>query len=274
MLALVVTAGGVGGAADAAGPAPRSTVARVYLVQGVTDTTWTFDIDDEQVEADASAKTVSEAIDLEPGRHTVSATRAGGAAVSADIEVKAGQSLDVVLHRDVDASGPPLLTAFTNDLAAVPAGEGRLAVAHTAAAPPADIRVDGQVLFSDVALGEELVTTVPSDTYSVAVVPAATSGPAVLGPVDLTVEPGRLNRVYAIGVAEKGTMDAVVHTIKVPTKGAVESMPRSVPGGDGGAAGAVADQQGRLAPGGLGLALLLAAAGFGLLGMRRVRPGR
>ena len=45
---------------------------------------------------------------------------------------------------------------------AVNAGKTRLAVAHVAAVPAADIRVDGNVLFSNVANGEGLTTVVPA----------------------------------------------------------------------------------------------------------------
>ena len=66
-------------------------------------------------------------------------------------------------------------------------GKARLVVAHTAVVPPADVRVDGTVLFSNIANGEALTLVVPGGTYNVDIVPAATSGPVVFGPVPVAV---------------------------------------------------------------------------------------
>ena len=74
---------------------------------------------------------------------------------------------------------------------------------------------------------------VPADTYRVAVVPAATDDPPVLGPVDLPVPAGKAMRVFAIGVAERGTMDA--SSTPCPCRSPVRTeAPGGVPGGTGG----------------------------------------
>ena len=70
--------------------------------------------------------------------------------------VKAGSSWDVVVHLPVRPRTKPVVTVFRNDLTAVPKGKASLVVAHTAAVPPADIRVDGKVLFENIANGESL----------------------------------------------------------------------------------------------------------------------
>ena len=95
----------------------------------------------------------------------------------ATVTVRAGSSIDVVAHRGAQAGDGTVLTSFTNDLSSVAVGSGRVAVAHTAAVGPGDIRVDGTVLFANVANGEELALTVPARRYQVDIVPAATSGP-------------------------------------------------------------------------------------------------
>jgi Domain of unknown function (DUF4397) len=207
----------------------------IFLVQGVVDSTWEFSVDGELVQGDVAGKEIVPAGDLGLGSHSITATADDGTTVEATIDVKAGQSLDVVLHLPVEADGSPVLTSFVNDRAPVPAGSARLSIAHTAAVGPADIKVDGRVLFADVASGEELTVVVPGDTYRVAVVPAATDDPPILGPVDLPVPPGKLMRVFAVGVAAEGTMDAVVHTMDAPVSGSQE-RPSDVPGGSGGPA--------------------------------------
>jgi hypothetical protein len=142
--------------------------------------------------------------------------------------------VDVVAHLRSDSSMAATVTTYRNDLSAVGPGKLRLSVAHTAAAPPADIRVNGDVLFSNVANGEALTVVVPAATYQVDIVPAATDGSAILGPVSLSLKKGTLTRVFAIGNVTTGSMDAVVHSLKVKTSGA--TAPRSVPTGDGGQA--------------------------------------
>ncbi len=134
----------------------------------------------------------------------------------------------------------PVFTAYTNDLSAVTAGSSRLTVAHTAAVGPADIRVKGKVLFANVANGEQLTLTVPAGTYPVDIVPTAASGPVVFGPVDLVVGKASLTRVFAIGVAATGSMDAVVQVLPVATRGGGE-VPSRVDAGDGGQAQSLID---------------------------------
>lgn len=212
--------------ANAASPAS------VYVIQGVDATSWTLSVDGEEVADQAPAKQIVGPLDLAPGKHSVSAVDESGTKVQASMTIQAGESLDVVLHRPVDPTADPIFTTFTNDLAAVAAKSGRLTVAHTAVAPPADIRVDGDVLLANVASAEQISTTVPAGTYPVDVVPTATDGPSVLGPVDLAVEAGALTRVFAIGNANEQTMDAVVQVIKLPTSDS--AVPSDVPAGDGG----------------------------------------
>jgi hypothetical protein len=230
---IVLGAALVGPALVLGPPAPAAaSPAQVYLVQGVAGTTWDLSIDGEEVAGGVDGKEVVGPLELAAGRHQLTAV-GDGATVRAGIDVSAGDSVDVVLHLPVDASEDPVVTTFVNDLAPVADGSTRLSIAHTAAVGPADIRVDGKVLFADVASGEELTVAVPADTYRVAVVPAATDDPPVLGPVDLTLRAGTYTRVFAIGVAARGTMDAVVHELPVAVSGSDES-PGAIPGGTGG----------------------------------------
>ena len=73
---------------------------------------------------------------------------------------------DCFLHLTSAAGDSPLVTQFSNDLTAVPSEKASLTVAHTAAVAPADIRVDGNVLFANVANGESLNLVVPADAVT------------------------------------------------------------------------------------------------------------
>ncbi len=256
--------------------------ASVYVIQGVDATTMGLTVDGTSIASAATAKTVVGPLSLAAGRHTLVATpQGGGATVQATVQVAAGSSTDVVLHRQADVTKPPVFTTYTNDLSAVTAGSGRLTVAHTAAVGPADIRVNGKVLFSNVANGEQLTLTVPGGSYPVDIVPTAASAPVVFGPVDLPVASASLTRVFAIGVAATSSMDAVVQVLPVQTRGS-GSDPNRVDAGDGGQAQALIaahspDRAGSsgVAPVGLVLAALLAAgaagAAGGAAGIRRRR---
>ena len=260
--------------ASAAGPTSAAAAsvadhATVYLIQGGDDTTMTLGLDGKQVRAQAAAKAIVGPLRLSPGSHTVTGAPGSGAPVAATIQVEAGSSTDVVLHRQVDPTRPPVFTTYPTDLTPVTAGSGRLTVAHTAAVGPADIRVNGKVLFSNVANGEELTLTVPGGTYPVDIVPTAATSPVVLGPVDLPVAKGALTRVFAIGVAATGSMDAVVQVLPVATRGSGSAV-SSVEAGDGGQAQELIAAHRTSPPQpSLSLALWLALAAAGLVAASR-----
>jgi hypothetical protein len=141
-----------------------------------------------------------------------------------------------------------------------------------------------------VANGEELTLTVPSGTYPVDIVPTAATAPVVLGPVDLPVAASALTRVFAIGVAATGSMDAVVQVLPVASRGSGSTVSK-VDAGDGGQAQALivaahqrsgtadpgaavsgAEGWGAGAPSSPGVVLLLVVvAGLLLAGSRRAR---
>ena len=64
-----------------------------------------------------------------------------------NVKVPAGANITVVAH--LDADGDPKLTPFVNDVSKIPAGDARLVVRHTAAAPAVDVRAGGDPVFTD-----------------------------------------------------------------------------------------------------------------------------
>lgn len=251
---------GAAGLGVLAAPAEAASSARIYVIQGISGKNLDIKVDGKTVMAGAKPKSIVGPLKLDPGSHEVVVGD-----VKSDVSVKAGESADVVAHPATTAQDAPEITAFTNDTASVGPGKVRLSVAHTAAAPPADIKVNGDVLFSNVANSEALTVVVPAATYKVEVVPTATKGDAILGPVDLTIKAGTLTRVFAIGDVSKGTMDAVVHAVPVSVKGA--GKPGSVQTGDGGqAATQFASDRPAWAGWALAAALMLAALGAGARG--------
>jgi len=269
---LVGVLGGAGTASPAG--AGASAGAEIFVVHAFAGSDADLSVDGAVVQRAAAPKTVVGPIELTAGTHTVSFGPTGADAVTASVDVAAGDSMDVVAHQGTDLDSGPVLTVFPNDLSAVAPDKARLVVAHTAVVPPADVRVDGAVLFSNVANGEALTVVVPGGTYDVDIVPASTSGPVVFGPVALTVVAEQLNRVYAFGSPGETGMDAIVRTSDLPVVGSGE--PGSVETGNGGQAAVAADRSApaRVLPGAVSLALagILTLGGIGAL--RSARRGR
>lgn len=250
----------------------RSGVA--YVVQGVADQDLDVYVDSRLVRRAVPPKTVVGPLDLTPGDHVVALRRGATEVTDASFTVDAGGSTDLVVHRFPDVSRAPSVTVFENDLSAVPPGKTRLRIAHTAVVGPADVVVDGNVLLRNLANGESATNVVPAGTYSVSIVPTATTGPAVLGPAPIKVSAGSLTNVFAIGDPARGSMEAVVHVIETSTDGA--GLPSRVDTGDGGQAAALAMSVGSAtAPAdgaGRSVALVALAAGLAaLVALARVR---
>jgi hypothetical protein len=265
ILAVMTAATSGATAAPAGAPSPAKAASQVYLVQGVPGGPADVTVDGTTVVTGLGPAEVHGPVELAPGRHVV-AFAGDGWEVEAPVTVRR-PSEDVVVHLPADASADPVVTVFANELGPVPAGQGRLTVAHTAVVPPADIRAAGEVLFANVANGEFVTTEVPADSYEVDVVPTGGDDP-LLGPLDLEVAAGALTRVFAIGQPEDGAMTAVVQVIPLPKAPAdpPSGVGAGLPGPDG------AEGRGSsLAAGSLGVLLLLAALLVALRGRARVR---
>jgi hypothetical protein len=245
--------------------------ATVYLVQGVPQMNVSVSVDGRQVASGLKPAEVSSPLSLSQGQHR--ATFAGpGWRISSTFTIDS-RSADVVLHWPADKAKTPEVTVFANDLQKLATGKARVTVAHTAVVPPADVRVDGSVLFANIANGEYVTETVPPGTYSVDIVPTGEDKNPFFGPVDLAVEPDALTRVFAIGEPKDGSMTAVVQTIPVRSTGS--PAPALV---DSGSAGLVApglglgDAAAESAPVGPDVAMMFGAiAALVILAMPRVR---
>jgi len=208
----------------------------LYVVQGLPGRTVDVSVDGQLVARGVKGATLTDALRVSAGAHTMTFTSSSALVLERSVTVKAGGSTDVVLHLPVDPAGAPVVTLFDNTTTPVPADKASVTVAHTAALPPADIRVNGKVFFANIANGESLNLVVPADTYAVDIVPTGTSGPAVLGPLDLTVKGGSLNRVFAVGDPTSSSMRAVVQMLPLTPAGS--PAPDLVDTGTGGQAAA------------------------------------
>lgn len=230
-----IAVGGLASATIGLPSAGAAEEATVYVVQGLPDQTVSIALDGETVAEDVETTDVVGPFSVGAGSSEVTFTAADGTVVADNsVTTQAGSNSDLVVHMTTSATKDPTVTVFANDMTAVPADKASLTVAHTAAVPPADILVNGDVLFANVANGESLNLVVPVDTYEVEIVPTGETSPVILGPLDLTVKGGALNRVYAVGDPEDQTMNVAVHVIDLQDTGS--RAPDMVNTGTGGQA--------------------------------------
>jgi LPXTG-motif cell wall-anchored protein len=187
----------------------------VTVVHGVPDLVVDVYVNGDLTLEDFAPSTVTDPITLPAGDYDL-AIRPAGAAADSDPAIQgsttlpAGANASVVAH--LGADGQPTLTVFVNDLSPIAAGQARLVVRHTAAAPAVDVLADGAVAFGDLTNPNQATADLPAGTISAAVAAAGTTTP-VLGPVDLDLPAGAATIVYAVGSLEDGSLATVVQTI-------------------------------------------------------------
>jgi hypothetical protein len=247
-----------------AAPSDAAVVSDLYIVQGLPSRSLELSIDGRVVARGVQTAKLVGPFGVAAGKRTITARQGGKVVIQRQVTVGTGVSQDVVIHQPASPTGAPVITTYSNKLDSIPAGKAELRVAHTTAVGPADIRVNGKVLFSNVANGESLDVVVPAATYSVEIVPTGATSPVVLGPLNLPAKAGYLTRVFAVGAPSQKTMTVAVGTIKLPATGSVE--PKVVNTGTGGQA-AELDQARNSAASGLWVLAILA----GLAGVLVVR---
>jgi hypothetical protein len=128
----------------------------------------------------------------------------------------------------LDASGKPTLTPFENDTATVPAGQGRLIVRHTAAAPAVDIVLaDGSRPFTNLTNPNEAAAVLPAGQIAGAKV-APTGGAPIADVPTVELKAGSDLIVYAVGSLSDNTFTFLTQTI-----GGLGGSPNLVNTGDG-----------------------------------------
>jgi len=229
--------GGALGVLTAVPASAASGTGTAYVLQGLPGVTADVSVDGRTVATGVAAKTVVGPLRLSAGRHVVALTSKGTRLVSAGVSVAAGASVDVLGHWAAEAPTRPLMVALPDNLSPVGAGKARVVVTHGIAGPPADIRVNGKVLFRSVANGESLSVVVPAGTYRVAAV-ATLGGKTLLPEASLPVKAGTLTRAIAIGAPDSPS-DVLVHVLRIPGPVSGDRMPSHVRTGGGGQAAAL-----------------------------------
>jgi hypothetical protein len=213
----------VAGSVEAAGSAgaPAADLDQVAIVQAVPDATVDVTIDGRSVQDQVATGKVLGPYALSVGEHRLDFSGSGGIDVASTVEVAAGSNQDVVLHLPASVGGDPVVNSYRTPTEPIGPGKARVLVAHTATVAPADVHVDGQVVFEDIANGEFATADVPAGHHVVALLPTAETGTPILGPLDVELTPGTVTSVYAIGNPEDSSMTLIAHTATLAADGSL-----------------------------------------------------
>ena len=196
-----------------AGTAAAADDAQVSVLHGIPGLTVDVLVDGDLTLDNFKPGDLAGPLDLPAGTYSIEITDKDDESTvllgPADVSVEAGGNYTVVAH--LDAKGDPTVTPFANDISSVAAGEARVTVRHTAAAPAVDIEADGAVLAPRLTNGEEAVADVPAARYDVAIVPASGGDAVWQEQVDLAE--GVNTIAYAWGSLQDDTFAVAVQTI-------------------------------------------------------------
>lgn len=259
VMTVVLAFGGVAAAQTSGG--------QVTVIHGIPGLTVDVYVNGALTLEDFQPGDVAGPLDLPAGTYDLAITAAdddiANAVLTGQATVTDGLNASIIAHLQED--GTPTIGIFVNDTSAIAAGNSRLVVRHTAAAPTVDILLaDGTVLFAGLSNPQEGQADVPAGTYDVEIAPA---GAGVAGSVfsapGVTLPEGTEVIVYATGDLAADTFGLVVQTVS-----GLGAAPAEVPSGSGDLAGS----------GGINLWLVLAAfaalAGLAVAAPRAIRRSR
>jgi len=204
----------------------------VTVVHGIPDLTVDVYVNDALTLEDFEYGTVTDPLTLPAADYQID-IRAADADAASDpvlsqmVTLPAGANASI--EANLDGAGAPKISVWVNDISTIAAGNGRVTVRHTAAAPNVDILANDSALFSNVANGSEGVADVPAADYNVKVTAAGDAATVVTEVPALTIPEGTNVIVYAIGDLTAGNFQLAVQTID-----GLHTPPTGVPSGTGG----------------------------------------
>ena len=225
----------VGATFVSAEAAPRA--GQLVVVQAVPGLSVEVILDGRTVRQRAGTAAVLGPFEVSSGSHVVRfADASGKVTMTSRVQVRPGASSDVVLHRPAAVGGDPVVHVYKTPGAPIGAGKARVLVAHTATVAPADVRVDGQTVFTNIANGEFATAEVPAGTHEVAMFPTGETTNPILGPLEFSLAPRTVTRVYAVGNPSSDSMELITSSKKLSSDGTV--APKRMDTGSAGLAGA------------------------------------
>jgi hypothetical protein len=224
--------------ATATAEAGSAAPGRVQVIQAVPDEVLDVAVDGKTVESGSEEGAVLGPFAMSPGSHQVEFTGASGSdSLVSTVHVASGSSSDVVVHLPAQVGGAPVVNSYRTPTSPIGPGKARVLIAHTATVAPADVRVDGKVVFHDIANGEYATADLPAGSHTVSLLPAGLTGPAILGPLKMSLKAGTATMVYAVGNPRTHSMNVIVHDATLSSNGA--GVPASIDTGSSGLAAGV-----------------------------------
>lgn len=206
---LVVVGALAAGLVTGAAPAAAANDGTVYVVHGIPGATVDVYVNGKNTLPDFKPGTVAGPLTLPAADYQVKIFKAGDdpstatAVIDQSVTLPAGANVSLVAGLSADAK--PTLFTFVNDTKSAAAGQGRVVVRHTAAAPAVDVLANGSPAFTNLANGKEAMTDLAAGTVKASVVAAGTTSPVLIGPADVPVTAGMATVVYAIGAPASGS---------------------------------------------------------------------
>lgn len=210
---------------------------KLAFVQAVPGLTLTVAVDGAEVEGGVADGVVVGPVPLEEGPHEVTFTDESGTVVASTVEVASGVTSDVVIHRPAEVGGDPVVSVYPTPEDPIGPDKARVLLAHTATTAPADVEVDGTVVFQNIANGEFAQADVAAGGHRVALLPSGVNGDPILGPIDVDLKPGTVTAVYAVGNPRDGSMRVIVRETNLASDGT--EVPESIETGSAGLVGDV-----------------------------------
>jgi hypothetical protein len=251
--------------------------ASVTVVQALPGATVAVRIDGRVVAEGSAVGDVLGPVELAAGDHDVR-FEGDGVDVASTLATRAGAATDVVLHLPAEVGGDPVVHSYDAPTGPIGPDKARVLLAHTATVAPADVEVDGETVFTNIANGEFADADVPAGTIEVALLPSGSAAAPILGPLDVALDAGTLSMIYAYGNPRSGGMSVISHTTRLASDGSVR--PARIDTGSAGLVTTPVTTFGTPGPPHLATLLteawgvLVAVGAVGTLGARRLRRTR
>ncbi len=228
---------GVASLAPSAQAAPQGT-ARLMVVQALPGQSVDVVLDGSSVGTDSETGAVLGPFDVPAGQHDVTFLDSSGEVLlSTGVALVADSSQDLVVHLPAEVGGAPVATQYETPATPLGAGKARVLIAHTASVAPADVRVDGTVVFRNIANGEFAVADVAAGAHIAELLPSGlTTGP-ILGPLDVSLPARTTTMIYALGDPKQQSMQVISHSISLP--GTTDATLSSIDTGSAGLAAGI-----------------------------------